>query len=167
MMGIREKLNDKPALTGGVVGAMILVAVTIVAWRVMGGESYSAPSQAFYTDDGGKTYFRDSINRATPFERNGKQAYRAEVYRVDGGEPFVALVYRHNEAGRKAMDEYINARTKDPSGGLRQNIERWGLEVKPVNAGDRAWVLASDARGERLIEMVRGPDGKPATPVHP
>src|SRR5439155_23406719 len=47
-----------------------------------------------FSDDDGKTYFADDVYKAYPFDHNGKQAYRAYVYRAGSGTPFVGYLGR-------------------------------------------------------------------------
>src|SRR5579862_2306749 len=87
-MGVREKINEKPAYA---------VATAIVALIVLGlfmylhlrDDTTGIVSRMYYSDDDGKTYFADSTSRIFPFDHNGKPAYRAYVFQ-GSGQPFVA-----------------------------------------------------------------------------
>jgi len=166
-MGTREKLNENKKLGVGVGAAIVIVAVGVFAFQLRGGDENAVrpASTAFYTDDNGKTFFKDDINKTSPFARNGKQANRADVFKGPDGQQFVGLIYRHTDAGRKEMEEYITKRVKDPDGLTRLSIERRGMEVKKL--ADKTWSINDEMTTDRLHMSMKTPDGKPATLVTP
>ena len=105
-MGIRETLNEKPAIGIGIAAGIILIAAVVVIWQFSGrsgSTQLTAPvagDQAYYTDDDGKNFFADDSKKMTPFKHGGKDAYRAHVYKCSKGEPFVGYIERHTEYGR-------------------------------------------------------------------
>jgi hypothetical protein len=145
------------------------VAVAMIAFQVAGGKSNAgtAPGNAFYTDDNGKSFFRDDVCRVTPFDHNGKQAYRADVFRGADGKQFVGLIYRHTDNGRKEMEGYLPSKGKDSDGTMRRSIEQRGMQVKPVGGDDKSWVLNDDVTAERMQTSVKDATGKPAQMVNP
>ena len=67
----------------GIAAALLIVAALIIGSQLMGGRQSGAgplPTTAFYTDDNGKGFFKDDINKISPFDHNGKQAYRCSVF---------------------------------------------------------------------------------------
>ena len=90
-------------------------------------------------------------------------AYRAGVYESKSGDKFVGVIYRHNAAGKKAMEAYIANPPEDPEGATRMGLEYTGMDVKSVKSG--TWAPVMDHSGEKIITRVKGPDGEPATPV--
>src|SRR3989442_15244567 len=99
-----DTINQNKRVGLGVGAALILFAVGILAFQLHGGSgsATSAPSRAFYTDDNGKTFFKDDL-KAVPFDHNRKQAYRADVFKSADGNQFVGLIYRCTPEGRKEM----------------------------------------------------------------
>jgi hypothetical protein len=168
-MGTRERLNENKKLGLGVGAAIIIIALGVFAFQLRGGGNNAAPvpKSAFYTDDNGKTFFKDDIKKVSPFNHNGKQSYRADVFKGPDGQQFVGLIYRHTEAGRKEMEEYISKKMKDPDGLTRLSIERRGMELKPVGANDKTWALNDEFTAERLQASIKAPSGKPAELVTP
>jgi hypothetical protein len=169
-MGTREKINENKKLGVGVGIAIIIIGIGIFSFQLRGSSDSNAqpiPTQAFYTDDNGKTFFKDDIKKVVPFAHNGKQAYRADVFKGADGKEFVGLIYRYTDAGRKEMEEFINKKVKDRDGLTRLSIERRGMEVKPVGGNDKAWLPNDEMTSERLQMSVKGPAGKPATLVMP
>ena len=166
-MGTREKLNENKKLGLGVAVAILIIAVGIFSFQLRGGDNGMPPppKSAFYTEDNGKTFFKDDINNVSPFNHGGKQAYRADVFKGSDGQQFVGLIYRHTDAGRKEMEEYISKRVKDADGLTRLSIERRGMEVKKL--ADKTWSFNDEMTCERLQQSVKTPDGKPAQLVMP
>lgn len=132
-------------LIAGAVGATILRS---------GGNGPRPVSEglAFFTIDDGKTWFADSSSNPSPFEKDGKPAYRVQVWRCNGGDPFVSHLARTGVNPQpKPMPRLAQGRTPPPmSGGA--------LEVKRPGTGDTGWVRADSAQGEEITRP-RGPDG--------
>jgi hypothetical protein len=153
----------------GVAVALLLIAAAALGFQLMGGrENGTGPAQqtAFYTEDNGKTFFKDDLFKASPFDHNGKKAYRCDVFE-SGGKQFVGLIYRHTDSGRRDIEAYYPNKAKDPDGSTRRGIEERGMQVKPVTAADNAWVIADDTAASRLQASVKDPSGKPAKLVQP
>jgi hypothetical protein len=132
---IRESLNKNKNLGIGVGAAILIVAVGLIAFQLRGGGSgVVVATQAFYTDDNGKTFFKDNVYKVSPFDHNGKQAYRADVYQCTDGKQFAGVVYRHNALGRKGMEEHIAKGADDPEGAFLTGLESQGMEVKLSSA---------------------------------
>jgi len=167
-MGIVHKLNENPKLGFGVAAAVIIIALGVFAFQLSGGSTIQAPKRAFFTDDGGKTFFKDDINKIAPFDHGGKQALRADVFKCDEGHEFVGIVYRFTDQGRKEMERYLKESPKDPEGALRHGIEQRQMQVRKAKADEKTWTSAND---ESLIETYRNsmkcPTGKPALLVTP
>jgi hypothetical protein len=166
-MGVRQSLNENKKLGVGAGAGVLVVALAIIGYQLFGGPSSvgPAPRTAFYTDDNGKTFFEDDIHKVSPFERNGKQAYRADVFQCPDGKRFVAFVYRHNASGRNEMEQYLANKImeKDEGGSILRAIEVSSMEFKRAGADDRAW-RANDAPAiESLHAAVKCPSGGPAT----
>ena len=166
---MRERLNENKKLGLGVVAAIFLLAIALLGLQLRGGGSNipPPPTTAFFTDDNGKTFFKDDINKLAPFDHNGKQAYRADVFRNPDGREYVGLIYRFTDAGRKEMEAYLSKKVKDPDGSLRLSIEHRGMQVKHVGGDEKSWILNDELTTERLQAFVKDASGKPATLVSP
>ncbi|MEA2707811.1 MAG: hypothetical protein QOF78_412 [Phycisphaerales bacterium] len=166
-MGVLQKLNENPKLGIGVGAAIIIIALGLFAFQLSDGSTITAPTRAFFTDDGGKSFFKDDIAKIPPFDHNGKQALRADVFKCDDGHEFVGLVYRFTEPGRKEMERYLADRPKDPEGALRRGIEQRRMQVKKPAADDKAWAANDEGYADGLRSTVKCPNGKPAQLVVP
>jgi hypothetical protein len=163
-MGVRESLNENKRLGLGVATGVVVVGLAIISFQVFGGSKgggIDQPTQVFYTDDNGKTFFKDDVYKVSPFDRSGKKAYRAEVFQCDDGKQFVGLIYRHNALGRKAMEEYLAKGADDRLGTFLAGLDIQGLEAKAPGAPDTAWKANY---GEKFAKC---PSGGPARLVTP
>ena len=149
----------------GVAVLLLVIAGVLFAYNLSGGPSKQviAPKNAFYTDDLGKSFFKDEV-KVVPFDHNGKQAYRADVFEGDGKQ-FVGLIYRFTDAGRREMENYISQKTPDPQGLARLAIEHRGMQVS--RTGTPAWVSADTETCERLQSTMKTPTGGAAKLVTP
>ena len=152
-MRVRESINENSKIGYGVAAGIAVVALGLIAMNLRGGGGASGlvPETTFYTDDNGKTFFKDDVYKVSPFDRNGKKAYRADVFKCADGKQFVGLIYRHNALGRKAMEEHLAKGDDDPQGSFLNGLEAQGVEVKPVGAPDTAWKL-NDASLQRTVK---------------
>ena len=168
-MGVREGLNSKMGVGAGV--AIAFVAVALIAFLLMAGRSTGVPvdtepTMAFYSDDDGKTFFKDNIRKIVPFDHNGKQAYRADVFKGPDGNVFVGLLYRHTDMGKKQMNEYLARKTEDPTGKVRSGIEvRGGMEVRKLPG--KSWTTSYGETRDILRESMKTPSGASASLVEP
>jgi hypothetical protein len=170
-IGIRETLNRHPKVVLSVIGVIVLATVgfTVQAQRPPG---LNPPKYAYFSDDDGKTFFKDSATRVPPFDRGGKQAVAAYVFKGADGKLFVAYLERAISAAAREKIQHARAEIQKraaqqavpmPDSDLMELISR-NLEVK--RPGDKAWVAQRDPRAGEVM-FVSGADGNPAEPVGP
>src|SRR5438132_1443737 len=102
-LGIRERLNDVPGLTAGAIVA-VLIVLGVVIYRQTRSDVADLPAegpQAYFSDDDGKTVFRDDPNKLPPFEHKGKQAVSAFVIPSDDGTNTVRYLQRYTPVGKE------------------------------------------------------------------
>src|SRR3954447_9005718 len=100
-MGIREKVREKPALSGGIALLLVAGAVAYAVRAVMPSTAYM---QAYFTTDDGQSLFAASMDLQAPFDHHGKPAVRAWVFSCDGGNTrFIAYLERCTAAGMQRM----------------------------------------------------------------
>jgi hypothetical protein len=170
-MLIREKLGERPAIGIGLAVVLIVVAIGVIGYQLFGSgnSAVGIAAKAFYTDDNGKTFFKDDAFKIVPFDHNGKQAYRADVFKGDDGKEFVGLMYRHTPVGKNQMQSYISNKSwkTDREGTLLRGIEQRGMQVKPVGADEKAWAPNDDGLAERLQSQMKTSSGAVAKLVTP
>jgi hypothetical protein len=152
---VREKLKDS---TVGISVAATLIflagAITLIYFhsRPRNADSFST----FYSDDDGKTYFRDSIYKLAPFDHDGKTAVIAVVC-TDGRQNFVAFLQRFTPAAKKKLqsvyDSNPDAHYKMIDMMASPQIQYGGMEIKLPGSGSK-WMPKSLG-----IPHITGPDG--------
>jgi hypothetical protein len=101
-MSVRENLNSNRTV-GFLIAAILLIAATVqAAYFLRPTAKYQSATEAFYTDDDGRTYFMDSIYKFPPWDHNGKQANLAMVYSSASGN-FVAYQVRYAAAVQQQL----------------------------------------------------------------
>lgn len=83
---------------GVVIGAVVLALIAAI-WmglRQVGHGPNLGAKTAFYSDDDGKTWFKDNAPLITPFDHDGKPALLAHVFRCKDKE-FVAYLEKSGE----------------------------------------------------------------------
>jgi hypothetical protein len=106
-MSVIESIRNRKGLSTWLAAGMIVLAGLIMIWNTRSNIPSDA-TKAFYTVDDGDTYFIDDLNKAYPFDHDGKQAYRAYVFKSkSSGKKFVAFIERMNDIGRARMEELL------------------------------------------------------------
>lgn len=159
-MGLRETLNNNPI----VAVAFGALAVVLVGWMLLGrgrgdGDfdgSTPPETRQYFTVDDGKTLFADSFTRLAPFDKDGKEAVVAHVYRdLDNQSNFVAYLSRVAPEGRKAAEE----RTRRAAAGEVVAVDGPLIMMEYRRPGEADWIKASDPRAVQLIGEIRSPKG--------
>lgn len=164
-MGIREKLNENPAITTGVTIGIIVIALFYIIDSqitnfIFGDNPNSGRITAmYYTTDDGATYFEDEAEKLPPFQKDGKDAVRCYVYSCDGKKTkFVAYLERLTPEVKKKIEDSRKA-PHDPNGVPAADIDMLqndGTEVKKPGTGK--WVKRNTPEGEALAS-VNCPEG--------
>jgi len=168
-MGIRETLNQKPAITTSVAAIFVLVFLGIVGWQLFGGtDPRLGTGNAFYTVDDGQTFFLADSSNIAPFDYNGKPAVQALVYSADGGKTrFVGYLQRFTPVGRQKMIEKRKQLAESKRMPSLDPELMANTEVK--RPGEKNWVKLSDVATSSQVTLVVEPNNpsKPAEPVEP
>ena len=171
-LGLRETVNRHPKAVAAVISVIVLAAVgfTVQQQRPPG---MNPPRYAYFSDDDGRTFFKDAATNVPPFDHGGKQAVAAYVFNGKDGKPFVAYLERAisaearakvEQARRDLMTRATQQAVPMPDSELMELINR-NLEVK--RPGDRAWVGAMDPRAGPIMAVKIGEENTLATPVQP
>ena len=150
-MGIRETLNEKPAVVTGATIAIVVVILVFIFWQSRPASAPPPATKAYYTVDDGATTFEDDLSKALSFNRGGTLAVQAHMFSCDNGKNrFVGYLEKLPEkaptppAGREA-------RGHDPR-------LLYGLVKQPTNKTAK-WYPRLSAEGGEVVANVKCPDG--------
>jgi hypothetical protein len=170
-MSIRQRINEKPAVSAAVAGGFVLIAVSLIGWMSCdtgGAGGGNFPQRAYFTVDDGKSYFPDDLDKIPPFATaDGKTAYRAVVVKCGTGQPYVSHLERYTDAQKKNLETALKSPAARPT--LLSEIEANALsaaDVKKPLTGDKAWISSGKPQYEALARP-KCPDGSDAERVHP
>jgi hypothetical protein len=160
-------MNENPAIVTWVTGGVILIVVIIIIWQLVGGRTgpvtYDSPTQSFYSNDDGATWFADDAKKIPPFMKDGKPAYKAMVYTCNGGAPFVAYLQRYKADTKKQIEDGLAHGV--PVG---MGVTAASIEIKAPKTGDdpKKWMVQMDPRTSGILN-VKCPDNSPPIPQAP
>jgi hypothetical protein len=167
-MNARQFINRNPTVMAVVVIALIAACLWVV-WRQTGGSpSGEPPKTAFYTIDDGKTWFVDDIAKLTPFDREGKPAVRAFLFKCgEGSEPVVGYMERYTTKGKEVTERYRAEQQASPGVPPKSLGDMASLGVNAVEIkkpGEANWV--PKGRAMQTLQYSCG-NGTPGVPVNP
>jgi hypothetical protein len=110
-MSIQEWVNRKPGIAIAIVAAVLIAAIAFSVSRMNARRGPLASRQAFFSDDDGQTYFRDSASKIPPFDHNGKTACAVTVLRCASGKPFVAYLQQYDAATVARIQDWMKQST--------------------------------------------------------
>jgi len=166
-----KTFNDKLGRSAVVVaGGLLLVGLAVIVYsQTRGPTAPGDHTRAFFTIDDGKTWFPDDAAKLPPFDKDGKQAVRAYVFRSAKGTEFVNYLERYKPDARRVLEASKSAPdSKGPPKNLPaiQNAHTSGREVK--RPGDEKWVATANLRDAAQVMAIKSPDGDAeAVPVEP
>ena len=164
-MGVRKMLNQRPAIgVVAAVGMFVIAGMVLLVWASTRGTP-GRVGQVYYSDDDGKTYFADSVDRIYPFDHDGKQAYRAYVYQCGNGQPFIGYLARYNEAAVARLGELKGKESDANVAAEIAQVRATGIDVK--RPGDAQWTPLFGAAGEAIAQHPICPDGSTAKLISP
>jgi hypothetical protein len=111
-VGIRQTINENPAITAAATGAIILAAIIFIIVEALPHHPKAGPpGKLFYTDDDGKTWFPDDAMKVPPYtDTNGKDAVLAYVYKCgENGQSFVGYMLKYTPDGVQRMQKQMSA----------------------------------------------------------
>jgi hypothetical protein len=160
---IRESLqrNRKAALAVAAILFLAAIAISVYYLRPRGDRS--DPTKAFYSDDDGQTYFKDSVYNFPPFDHNGKTAVEA-MLAESNGHYFVGYLMRFTPAARKQLQDKYDEAGRDNLPGQQNvldfmaspDITESGMQVKLPGPG-HPWLPRSQVGSL----AVKAPNGDP------
>lgn len=162
-MGIREAINKRQKSSAVVIVVAAVAAIGFSVWSQR--DTLRRVEKAYYSEESGEGLFVDDIDRVYPFDRNGRKAYRAYVYKDKAGKPFVSYIARYNDSARAHLEELLQKKDDPSVAGDIAQARGTGIEVKRPGAGN--WVGIQSAQGSELTGHPVLPDGSIAQMVSP
>ncbi len=153
-MGLRETLEKRRGVASAFGFAAIALAVFLIVIESRSSR-LTKIDRAFYSDDDGQTYFVDSVDKLFPFDHNGRQAYRAYVFRCSDGTEFVGYLARYTDSTKARLAELM----AQPYNQVAQQIadaESAGTEIK--KPGDSRWYPQASPQAAAML-MPTCPNG--------
>ncbi len=163
-MGIREQLNQNPAITTGVTIGIIVIALGFIVWQLFGGSGGPSPvTEMYYTVDDGQTRFADDATKVAPFDHDGKEAVRCYVFKCSDGKEFVAYMERMTKDAKAKYEAAVKAQQNpNENGQAMMEAEMLAIEGTEVKKpGESKWVRRNSPEGER-VTIINCPDGNNA-----
>jgi hypothetical protein len=156
-MGLREQIERKPALMGGIGVFILLLAGALIYYETLGQphRNIRLLNSAFFSDDDGQTWFIDDASKLPPFDHNGKPAVRAVIYRYDDNKKFVAYLEKYSDDRLAQIQAAIAAHPEETSHWMKT-----ATEVK--KPGDAKWAPPPSEKPQGTIAY-----GKVITPTAP
>jgi hypothetical protein len=171
-MNLRATLTDKPIRAVAMAVGLLLVGLAVIVSQLRSANAPVSHSRAFFTIDDGKTWFADDAGKLPPFDKNGKQAVRAYLFRCANGTEFVNHLERFKPDAKQAIEEASKPDPNQRAGGPPKNLAviqsayTGGREVK--RPGDAKWVGTGNFRDAAQVMAVKCPDrSADALPIEP
>lgn len=176
-MDIRSTIREKPILVGTVAVAACVFGFAFLGWQVFGSRSnpqLTYAGKAFFSDDDGKTWFIDDESKLPPFDHNGRQAYRAVLYRCATGKPFVAYLERYSSSDLAKLAEMRKAALARDPNSPTPTLPPGASHFEVKKPGEAKWVAVTagdtglDAADYQRVTHPVCPDGSASvTQVQP
>ena len=168
-MAMRDVLNQHKVAVSAGAAVVVIGAVALTAYSLMGDGGPRQRTQEYFTVDDGRTLFADSVDRLPPFDHHGKPAVRARVFTTDGGRTqFVAYLERYTPTAIKLLTDANAARAAGRPAKIDRNsaeIMLRGTEVK--KPGEANWIDPKDMRNRARVTNVPTPANGTLEAVYP
>ena len=156
---LRNASRTHARVASGSVIVMVAVVAVVRSGRPTEEAVAGATGLAYYTADDGATGLTDSVNKPSPFQKDGKEMVRAYVCRDADGKEFVSHLERYTAEAQQAPAAVAalppeQRAMEDPSSASGGPD---GIEVKRPK--DTTWVRVSDPRAQKIMQP-RSPSGK-------
>jgi len=156
-VAIREAINKRPSIAAG---TAVALAIGICIYSYVESSTrvsrINIPTQSYFTDDDGATYYADDIKIIPPYLHNGKTAVSAYVFKCKDGAPFVGYLEAFTPDSKKILE---SALTNPGMGGPSILMARSeGCLLKAPLTGDRTWLRPGEP-GYDKIAQVHCPNG--------
>jgi hypothetical protein len=158
-VGIRQTINENPAITAAATGAIIVLALIFIIVEALPHHPKAGPpGKLYFSDDDGKSWFPDDATKIPPYtDSNGKEAVQAYVYKCgQSGEPFVGYLLKYSPDGQQRMQQALS----QPNGRMMDIPPTAFSDTLVKKPGDADWVSrAQDDAAFRKASTPVCPDG--------
>src|SRR5512138_2206408 len=155
-MDIRKAINNSPAI------AIIVIVILVAAcgwflWSEMKPAGAKPAKAAFFTVDDGATWFVDDVDKFPPFDKDGKPAVRAYLYKCSGSnKPVVGYLEQYTAKGKTVIEKYTAERKANPqvmpaSLGEFASMGIGAMEVK--KPGEKAWINKREGTAQQIMQF--------------
>lgn len=158
-MGFIETIQKRKSVGYSLSAGLIVLAIAVGLWA-HSGRIPANLTKAYFSDDDGKTFFVDDLNKPYPFDHNGKPAYRAYVYKGSDGVPTVAYLERYTPRG---LARKLELTTQPANDGGAEAAKLLLGETEVKKPGVDQWVPA----GSPLHNVIVQPEDPTARGVYP
>src|SRR4051812_26728435 len=103
-------MNQNPKIVTIATAVIIVGALAYIFWPsgdAAGGGG--ASGKLFFSNDDGNSFFLDDNRKIAPFSKDGKDAYRAYVFKCADGKKFVAYLERYTADAKKKLEANMAA----------------------------------------------------------
>lgn len=154
-MGLREKLNERPQVSAGVVVGVVLALIALILYEMFGGgpSKHMSGGELYFSADDGQTWFADSADKPTSTDHNGAEAYRCFVFKTSTSAPFAGYL-------EKLTPPPPPPATGGPVGPAVPDPYTTDFVKKP---GDKQWVPKMSPQGQKIVD-VHAPGGSAEVP---
>jgi hypothetical protein len=149
-VGIRETLNEKPAVVTGATIAIVVIVLVFLFWQSRPQGAPAPATKAYFTVDDGETTFEDDLAKAPSFDRGGTLAVQAHMFSCDNGKTrFVGY-----------LEKLPDKMPRTPAGEQRGHDPKLfaGLIKVPKNKNSR-WVPKLGPEAGTVMTSIKCPDG--------
>ena len=164
-MSFREMINQKQHVATIATGVIILLAVVLIIWQLMPVAPPKPPTKAYYSIDDGATWFEDDIEKVSPFKKDGKDAFRAHVYKCGKEKEFCGWLEAFTPQAKKILDDFYN----NPANKGKYPDKRYELEEtsKLVKKPGQKWIPLRSTAADQVTLVTCPGSGDIAIEVYP
>ncbi|MGD0540206.1 MAG: hypothetical protein ABSB33_01685 [Tepidisphaeraceae bacterium] len=162
-MYIRNTFSEKKKMSLIAALGLLLLAAVCLAYQYWPQRKANL-ALAYFTDDDGKTWFKESSYRIAPFDHDGKTAVIAKIYTYDNGaKKYCAYVAEYTPQAKQRLEAAVaDAQAKgEPPSSVDLFHQRdfivSAMQVK-LPGDNNPWIPYLDPRANQVFS-IHSPDG--------
>lgn len=132
------------------IGLLFAIGAAIVFFEHRRSPDELQPASTyFYSDNDGKSWFKDDAGKLVPFDHNGRPAYRAFIYRLPDGSTFCGYLQRLSDSALEQLRQLRQQPDTPEDQAKVFQITAFGTQVK--KPGQATWVLLASHDGSMVL----------------